>query len=231
MKLKKSDESVFQIAIDCMNTAKTGYSYLIANEKQFSDAIDRLEYLKETATKYGEEEIKMTDKTTKPVIKFKVEQDENGKIGYRVTKINGFPTKTDINNTGWVSVRHLYMKNENNHNILVINIWDKSQTFKEGEIVENITARHELESWKNVIKDTLDNWKNTVNIHNKQLQSVGEEIEMTFGNDERKDHPRAIAITMNDVMETTKQRKLPLSTLEQIIDIFRLSTRGDKNGR
>jgi hypothetical protein len=57
MKLKKSDESVFQLAIDCMNTAETGYSYLIANEKQFSDAIDRLECFKKATANMTTDEI------------------------------------------------------------------------------------------------------------------------------------------------------------------------------
>ena len=30
-----------------------------------------------------------------PVIKFRVEQDESGKIGYRVTKIEGFEEKKE----------------------------------------------------------------------------------------------------------------------------------------
>jgi hypothetical protein len=221
MKLKKSDESVFQLAIDCMNTAETGYSYLIANEKQFSDAIKRLEYFKETAANCGEEEIKMPNKTPKPVIKFKIEQDENGKIVYRVTKIDGFPTKTEINDNVWISVRNLCMKNENNHNTLVINLWDKSQTFEEGEIVENVTTRHDIENWKNVIEDVLSSWKNAVDIHNKQLSSIGEEMEMTFGNDKPQDHSGAIALTMNDVIETNKPKKLPMDILGKIIDNFR----------
>lgn len=46
IELRKSDESVFQEAIDCMNTAETGYGYIIANEEKFGVAIQRLEHLK-----------------------------------------------------------------------------------------------------------------------------------------------------------------------------------------
>ena len=56
MKLKRSDEQVFQEAIDCMNTAQTEYGHIIANMKQFKVAIDRLEYFKKIAANTKNEE-------------------------------------------------------------------------------------------------------------------------------------------------------------------------------
>ncbi|MFA5409129.1 MAG: hypothetical protein WC343_10215, partial [Bacilli bacterium] len=59
-----------------------------------------------------------------PVIKFRVEQDESGKIGYRVTKIEGFEEKKETdeeeNEMQFTSTPRIYVRNENNHIILKI---------------------------------------------------------------------------------------------------------------
>ena len=61
----------------------------------------------------------MQMETRTPVIKFRVEQDESGKIGYRVTKIEGFEEKKETdeeeNEMQFTSTPRIYVRNENNH--------------------------------------------------------------------------------------------------------------------
>ena len=96
----------------------------------------------------AEEQFSQKERTQ--VIKFKVEQDENRKIGYRVTKIEGFEeneeTDEEENEMQFTSTPRIYVRNENNHIILKIkSLMFTILTLEEGKIAENIRNQDDID--------------------------------------------------------------------------------------
>ena len=118
-----------------------------------------------------------------PAIKFRVEQDENGKIGYRVTKIEGFEeneeTDEEENEMQWKSDPRICVRNENNHKILEIkSLMFTILTLEEGKIAENIRNQDDIDYWKHVMEAKTIYWNDTVVAYNERTPIVGSQTEM-----------------------------------------------------
>jgi len=117
-------------------------------------------------------------------IKLKVEEDENGEIGYRVMTIDGFKIKQETdkeaNEMMWESEPRIYMKNEHGNNILEIkSLMYVVQMFEEGEIAENIHNQNDIDYWNDILeKRKRISWENTVIAHSKEKPIVGSETEI-----------------------------------------------------
>lgn len=129
----------------------------------------------------AEEQFSQKERTQ--VIKFRVEQDESGKIGYRVTKIEGFEEKKETdeeeNEMQFTSTPRIYVRNENNNIILKIkSLMFTILTLEEGKIAENIRNQDDINYWKHVIEANTVYWEDTVVAYNERTPIVGSQTEM-----------------------------------------------------
>lgn len=116
-----------------------------------------------------------------PILKFKLEQTGFNEFKYRVMKIEGFPTESEIRLYCKEDGDYIFMRENCNYKALVFeNSSVGPKLLIEGEIANHIRDEADLMGIYNKLYNHMKWFAGIVDMHNEHIKNVGKEITMDF---------------------------------------------------